>query len=292
MIKSMTGFGRANLDLSNFNFECEIRSVNHRYCDISVRLPNSFYVFETQIRNLIQKRIDRGKISIFIALEENREQTYELTLNEDLLDSYLAVLNSIKSKYDIKDSLSFRTILSIPNLIERTLPDHEPGEYWEHIENVINRALDNLDEMRLSEGNYLANDLKNRIEKLNSSLEHIKTLAKERFMLAKQKMRDRIQQLLDDVEADENRLAMEIAIMSDKLDITEECVRFMSHNQQFLAYMGDDEPVGRRLNFLLQEMNREANTIASKANYFDITQIVVEMKEEIERIREQIQNIE
>ena len=292
MIKSMTGFGRAEYTNDQYHLECELRSINHRFLDLSLRIPAAINQFEGQIRNQIQSRVKRGKINLILTYESFNEQIVQLSLNEPLLNNYLQLIAQLKSNFAINDQISINSILSIPNIIEREISENNVEDMAYAVEKVINCALDDLDKMRIAEGNYLAADLEKRINFLSKQIDIIETTAKVRLDIARTNLRERIKTLVDNIEIDENRLYMEIGILADKLDLSEECMRFNSHNQQFIKYLNEDEPTGRRLNFLLQEMNRESNTISSKANNYDIVHLIVEIKEEIEKIREQVQNIE
>ncbi len=292
MIKSMTGFGRANLETPDFKIDVEIRAVNHRFCEVSMRLPRILSPLEGQVRTLLQSNISRGKINLTINFESYVEQNAKLILNEDLLEAYTSVIARIQTKLSVRGEYDLVSLLQIPDLIERSSAESDAETLWPSVEKAITQAIHDFDRMRDAEGLHLTEDLTNRTHIISQLLNEIKTVSSTQLVGATEKMRERIRQLLGDIAIDETRLAMEVAILADKLDITEECVRLQIHCQQFLNYLQDKDPAGRRLNFLLQEMNREANTIASKANNAGIAQTVIRIKEELERIREQVQNVE
>lgn len=292
MIKSMTGFGRAQGELDHHNIEVEIRSTNHRFCDISVRLPRTLSSLELQVRNVVQKRISRGKINVAISWDDLNEDNVRLTLNQDTLLDYLQIVAQIREHIPVKEETEISSLFQIPDLITREVSEVDPDTIWPTVEQVVLAAIENLEDMRRREGETLAEDMRTRLQQIDQTISDIQAKSAEQIGEAHQKMKERIQQLIEDIEVDDERVAMEVAILADKLDITEECVRAKSHIQQFLIYLQDPQPAGRRLNFLLQEFNREFNTIASKANNADISQLTVTIKEALEQMREQVQNIE
>jgi uncharacterized protein (TIGR00255 family) len=292
MIRSMTGYGSADLERDGQRLSAEIRSVNHRYCEVSIRSPRLVALFEDQIRQLIQERFSRGKINVSIEWTGVGESGEVLKLNEPVVDRYVALLDQLQTRYKLDSGLDVRTLASLPDVFtwEHTALSDE--DTWSLVKSVIDKACENMNSMKAREGEALAHDLEKRLKIIRTELDRVIVRAPLRPVEAKDRLMTRIKVMLDDVEMDPARLAQELAIMADRLDCTEECVRLSAHLDQFLSLMEGHELAGRKLNFLLQEMNREANTIGSKANDVEIAHAVIVIKEEIERLREQVQNVE
>ena len=292
MIRSMTGYGSAELERDGQRLSAEIRSVNHRYCEVSIRAPRLVSLFEDQIRQLIQDRFSRGKISVSISWSGVGESGEVLKLNEPVVERYVALLQELRGRYKLDASLDVGTLAALPDVFtwEHTALSDE--ETWSLVKTVVDRACENMNAMKAREGEALARDLDKRLRILRSELDQVVERAPFRPLEAKGRLLARLKVLLDDVEMDPARLAQELALMADRLDCTEECVRLSAHLDQFRSLMEGAELAGRKLNFLLQEMNREANTIGSKANDVEIARDVIEIKSLIERIREMIQNVE
>ncbi len=292
MIRSMTGYGSAEVERDGQRLTAEIRSVNHRYCEVSVRAPRLVSAFEDQIRVLVQERYSRGKFNLSITWSGAGDTGEVLKLNEVVADRYVGLLQQLRDRYQLDSAISVQTLASLPDLFawEHTALSDE--QTWELLKLVISRACDNMEAMKAREGEALARDFEQRLVLLRGQLDLIATRAPLRPAEAKQRLMARLQPLLDDVEMDPIRLAQEMALMADRLDCTEECVRLAAHIDQYRALMGGAELAGRKLNFLLQEMNRESNTIGSKSNDVEMTRAVIVIKEEIERLREQVQNVE
>jgi uncharacterized protein (TIGR00255 family) len=292
MIRSMTGYGSGELERDGQRLMAEIRSVNHRYCEISIRAPRLVSLFEDQIRQLVQDRFSRGKISLSVTWAGAGEGGEVLKLNEAAADRYMALLDQLRKRYDLKSDLDIKTLAALPDIFtwEHTALSDE--ETWAIVKRVVEAACDSMDAMKTREGKALEQDLIQRLDLIGKELTLVSERAPYRPTEGKQRLESRLQQLLGDVELDPARLAQEVALMADRLDCTEECVRLRAHLDQFKQLAAGTELAGRKLNFLLQEMNREANTIGSKSNDVDITRAVIVMKEEIERLREQVQNVE
>jgi uncharacterized protein (TIGR00255 family) len=292
MIRSMTGYGSGELERDGQRLAAEIRTVNHRYCEISIRAPRVVSAFEDQVRRLVQDRLTRGKISVAITWSGAGETGEVLKVNEAIADRYMTLLDELRKRYALKSDVDLRTLSNFPDVFtwEHTALSDE--ETWEIVKEVVEHACDSVLAMKSREGEALARDLLDRLGLIGGELKKIAARAPSRPQEARDRMQQRLNGLLGDVEVDPYRLAQEVALMADRLDCTEECVRLAAHLEQFRHLIEGDELAGRKLNFLLQEMNREANTIGSKSNDVEITRGVIVMKEEIERLREQVQNVE
>ncbi len=293
MVSSMTGFGRAEYKNDGLEIVAEVRSVNNRFLDIQVKLPKSFYHLESELKTFVKKDVSRGRINIFINVNScEEENTNGLKINHDSVRTYLNLIKKLKRSYNIGGKIQLDHLLSFSDIFtfEEDSQFHE--KTWEAIKNTLSKALENFLMMRQKEGQELANDLMNRIQNLDNKVAEIEKLSKERHESDLMKLRERVKEIISEEDLNENRLETEIALMMNRMDVTEECVRFNSHNKMFLKSLQSDDTVGRKLNFLLQEMTREANTIGAKANHADISHLVVEIKEEVEKLREQVQNIE
>jgi uncharacterized protein (TIGR00255 family) len=292
MIRSMTGFGSSELERAGHRLTAEIRSVNHRFCEVSVRGPKLVCMFEDQIRQLVQERFSRGKFTLSVTWSGVGESGEELVLNEAVADRYVALLRTLGSKFGLDGGLDLKTLAALPDVFtweHRTVSDEDT---WSLIREIVVRACDNMNSMKAREGEALARDLEKRLVLVRAQLDVVVERAPLRPLEARDRLVARIQALLGDLEMDPVRIAQEVAIMADRLDCTEECVRLAAHLEQFKSLMDGHELAGRKLNFLLQEMNREVNTIGSKANDVGTQHAVIVMKEEIERVREQVQNVE
>jgi uncharacterized protein (TIGR00255 family) len=292
MIKSMTGFGRGSVEQDGRSFIVEIKSVNHRYCDLNIKMPKSFLSFEDRIRKTVLEKISRGKVDVFITQNKQEKIGVKAVLDENLADSYVECLKKIKDKYDIKEGLSISLIAKFPDVIILKQEEEDIESIWGILSNPLKEAINLLVEMREKEGLKLKKDILSKCDYIKQSLDKIEKRSPFVVCEYKEKLNERLKELLQDYQVDENRIAMEVAIFGDKACIDEEIVRLNSHLVQLRETFNLDEPIGRKLDFILQEMNRETNTIGSKANDLEITNSVLNIKNEIEKIREQIQNIE
>ncbi|MTK12218.1 MAG: YicC family protein [Clostridiaceae bacterium] len=292
MIKSMTGFGRGSVEQDGRSFVVEIKSVNHRYCDLNIKMPKSFLSFEDRIRKTVLEKISRGKVDVFITQNKQEKIGVKAVLDENLADSYVECLKKIKDKYDIKEGLSISLISRFPDVIILKQEEEDTESIWGILSNPLKEAINLLVEMREKEGLKLKKDILSKCDYIKQSLDKIEKRSPFVVCEYKEKLNERLKELLQDYQVDENRIAMEVAIFGDKACIDEEIVRLNSHLVQLRETFNLDEPIGRKLDFILQEMNRETNTIGSKANDLEITNSVLNIKNEIEKIREQIQNIE
>ncbi len=292
MIRSMTGYGSAEVERSGQRVSAEIRSVNHRFCEVSIRGPKVALLFEEQIRRVVQDRYSRGKFNLTISWSGAGERGEVLKLNDDVARRYVDLMSDLKTRYGLSGEVDLATVAGLPDLFTWEHSSMSDEESWEVLEVVVNQACDSMTLMKDREGKALARDFELRLGIIRRELDTVVERAPLRPLEAKERMLGRIKPLLDDVEMDPVRIAQEVAMLADRLDCTEECVRLSAHLEQFQHLIDNSEMAGRKLNFLLQEMNREANTIGSKANDVTIGRAVIVMKEEIERIREQVQNAE
>lgn len=292
MIKSMTGFGRATFEDGSRSFIVEIKTVNHRYCDINIRMPKSLISLEDKMRSTIQEKIARGKVDVFITLNTYDKKDVRTILNESLADSYLNCLKEIKNKYNVIDDISVALIARFPEVITLQQQEEDVEELWNSLSNPLKESIELLVKMREREGLKLQENIIEKCNKIKGIVDKIEERTAIVPISYKEKMNARIKELLDDNQIDESRIAMEIAIFADKACVDEELVRLNSHLIQMDETLNLNEPVGRKLDFIVQEMNREVNTIASKANDLEITNLALNIKNEIEKIREQVQNVE
>lgn len=293
MIASMTGYGRGEVRNGDAEIFAEVRSVNNRFLDVQLKLPRGYFHFEQEVKNIIRKYVTRGRINVFVGLRTNNDENgVGLGINREPARVYWKLINQLKKEFKIRGRVKLEHLLQFPDIITYEENNGANEATWKSIENALTIALENLQEMRKREGQELANDLGGRIQSLNSQIDQIEKISKGRMGEEFEKLRQRVKEILSVEGVDETRMETEIALMMNRIDVTEECVRFRSHNKMFLEIMSAEEGGGRKLNFLLQEMTREANTIGAKANQADIAHLVVEIKEEVEKIREQVQNIE
>ncbi len=292
MIASMTGFGRATVREGDTEVAVEIRSVNNRFFDISMRVPRILTNYEQKIKDLIGKVLTRGRVNLSITINNSTNAIGHLTLNRPLAAAYVKLAQQMKKDFGLRGKLRVEQLLFLPEIINTDLPSEADEKYWQLAERAISHALQELQAMREHEGQELKKDFKNRIKNLEQMIKKIEKLAANRPQEELEKLRQRIKYLMKEENLDQGRLEMELSLLADRLDVTEECVRFHSHNKAFLQMLETESAVGRKLNFLLQEMNREANTIGNKAASAEISHLVVQIKDEVEKLREQIQNIE
>ena len=291
MIQSMTGFGKAIEDFDNSSVEVEVRSVNSRFLDLSVRLPKNLSDKEIEIRNLIKKRVKRGKLSLNIFVKQDGLENNGSILNEKSLENTVKLLTQIKNIAGLNNDITLNDILAFQNAIfSENLEESE--EEFKTVKKTVNKAIDELVKMRRAEGKILNEDLKLRIERINEIVDEIMNSAPETVNKYFKKLKDRAKELIENISDFDDRLKIELALLAEKYDITEECIRLKSHIQQFISTIENDDEAGRKLSFIVQEMNRESNTINNKSVSIDISKRGILIKEELEKIREQIQNIE
>ncbi len=292
MVRSMTGFGRAEQDFDGLNVTVEIKSVNHRYFEFSSRLPRSYQYLEEKLKNFCQGRIARGKVEVSVLIDDTRPGGTKVEINGEYCDSYLNALKTLKTCYDLKDDISVMAVARNPEVFKITKNDLDADLLTESVLTVASAAADAFVAMRETEGQRLKTDVKNRVGIILSRVELIEKRSPETVKIYRERIEQKMLELLGNVQVDEQRLLTETAIFADKVAVAEETVRLRSHMQQLCALMEENEAIGRKLDFVVQEMNREANTIGSKAQDIEIARAVIDIKAEIEKIREQIQNIE
>ncbi len=292
MPMSMTGYGRSEGKENNKEIVAEIKSVNHRYLDFNIRLPRHYAFLEDRAREYIKNYISRGKVDVYLSIDSFKEDSREVILDEELVEGYINAMHTLEDKYKLKNDISVTSVAAFSDIfkVEKRKDDQE--ELWQAVSKVLGDAVSNFVSMRTREGARLKDDIIERGKYIISILEEIKARSPKVVEDYKEKIESRIRELLQSVPIDENRILIETAIFADKISITEEVVRLESHICELQNILWDDAPSGRKLDFLIQEMNREINTIGSKANDLNISKHVVEIKSEIEKIREQIQNIE
>jgi uncharacterized protein (TIGR00255 family) len=292
MIRSMTGYGSAEIERDGQRLTAEIRSVNHRFCEVSIRAPKVVAAFEDQIRQLIQDRFSRGKLNLSITWSGAGDSGEVLRLNEPVTDRYVALLEQLRKRYSLEGGIDVKTLAALPDVFawEHTALSDE--ETWGMLRDLVTNSCESMNSMKGREGQALAKDLEERLAILRKQLDTVSERAPMRPLELRDRLMERLKPLLADVELDPTRVAQEVAFYADRLDCTEECVRLSAHIDQFRHLIDGPELAGRKLNFLLQEMNREANTIGSKANDVEIQHAVIVIKEELERLREQVQNVE
>lgn len=291
MIRSMTGFGRGSYENEGREYLVEVKSVNHKYCDINFRMPKSFSGIENKLRKLIEKYLSRGKIDIFIDFQNYSDSGNNIKFNKELAKAYIKNLKELGEETGINSEISVVDISKMPDIFKKEDNTDEELIYNE-LSIALNEALKNIVTMKEIEGEKLKIDLEARIEEVFGKINEISNFSSglvEEYIV---KLKSRVKELMDTETLDENRLLQEIVIFSDKSSIEEELTRLKSHVEQFKRLIKESSPIGKKLDFLIQEMNREINTIGSKANSLQITNLVIEVKTELENIREQIQNIE
>ncbi len=293
MIASMTGFGRGEAERDGRVLTVEVRSVNHRFLELSLRLPRGLQPLENKLRSHLQGRMDRGKVNLTVSWKGAGENGGELSVDMELAGQYSRILQEIRESFGFRDPVTLGQLVALPDILKWTEPELSPEESWSLMIQAVDQAIDDLLDMRRVEGEALRDELITRVAAIRTALAAVESRAPERVKQAKERLRTRVGELLEgEAEVDNERLLVEAAFQAERMDCTEECVRLRSHVDQFETLINGDEPVGRKLNFLSQEMNREANTIGSKANDVEIAREVIGLKEEIEIVREQIQNIE
>lgn len=290
MIRSMTGFGRAKYDIDGRQYTVEIKSVNNRYCDISVKMPRSISYLEEKVKSEISKQVSRGKIDVFISFYNNSTKGKKITFNNELAQIYIEELRKLAKENEITSEIAVTEVSKFPDVL--TITNEEDEELiWNELQIPLKEAMQNFIQMRETEGKKLYEDIAKRIDHIEESVEKISENSTRLIKDYIVKLETRIKELIDVEKIDENRLAMETVIYADKSSVEEEITRLKSHISQFRNLMNGNV-VGKKIDFLIQEMNRETNTIGSKSGSIDITNMVIDIKTEIEDVREQVQNIE
>lgn len=291
MIKSMTGYGKANLEKNERRYQIEIKTVNHRYLDISVKMPKQLSYLEEPIKKAISNKVKRGKVDVFVTFENNSLEGQEIKINTELASAYIKELKKLAESENILADIQVNDIARYPDVLN--IKNNQDDEIIkQELLEVSQIAIDNLIEMRQVEGTKMAEDIKQRLEYIQEKVKEISKLSTGLIEEYVVKLEERLKQILKGQEIDQARLAQEVVIYADKCSVEEEVTRLNSHISQFHNLINSNEPIGKKLDFIIQEMNRETNTIGSKANNLEITDRVIDLKTQIENIREQIQNIE
>lgn len=293
MIKSMTGFGRGEFAEGLYSFKVEIKAVNHRYNDISIRMPRHISYLEEKIKKIIKKQIQRGKIDVYVNLEYIEESSIDVKVDINLAKSYKNALELLCNELNLKNDIRINNILSMTDIIKTERKVLDEDKIWFSLKEALEISLDDIMTMKISEGKELKKDIISHLSKIEEILVEIEKRSPLVVVEYKEKLKERISDLLDsNIDIDEEKLNTEIVYFADKSNINEEIIRLKSHLKQFISILNENNSVGRKLDFLIQELNREINTIGAKASDVLICKNVVEVKSEIEQIREQVQNIE
>lgn len=292
MIKSMTGFGRCEVSDENRKITVEMKSVNHRYLDVNIKMPKKLNFFEASIRNLLKEYIQRGKVDLFISFEDTSENNVTITYHKDVAAEYMKYLKEMAQQFQLDDDIRVSSLSRYPEVF--TLDDVEIDEegIWKTLEKALRGAAEGFVETRIKEGENLCNDLVHKLDGMLDIVDYISSRSPEIIAEYKGRLCEKVQELLGDTKLDESRILTEVTIFADKICVDEELVRLRSHIETTKSTLLEGGSIGRKLDFLAQEMNREANTILSKANDLTISNKGIELKTEIEKVREQIQNIE
>jgi len=289
---SMTGYGRGESEGAGLRCIVEIYSLNHRFCDITVRLPKNLLALELKIRDYLKEWVNRGRLSVKVDFRYTPDYIPEIVLNKSLAKRYYEMLNELKDELKLLDEIRLDLLLRLPDLFEVREVTDDVERVWPIVKDAIDLAVKGMMEMRRREGEVLARDLKRRLEIISSLCDDIERRCSELRESIPQKLKERVEELTQGVPIDESRLLAEVVLLQEKRDATEEIVRFKSHLAQFSKMIEGGSPVGRKLDFLIQEMLREINTLSSKVSEALVSQLAVEIKAELERMREQVQNIE
>lgn len=292
MIKSMTGYGRSEQTIDSLNVTVEIKSVNHRYFEFSARVPREYGFLEEKLKKYCNSLITRGKVECYVSVEDLEEREMEVNVNETLAAGYVKALKELSERFGLKDDISAVTLSRYPDVITLHKASEDEERIWNAVKTVAETAVSKFIEMRETEGSKLRGDILSRADYIIECVEFIEGRSPETVREYNEKLKQRIKELLGDASVDEQRLLNEAAIYADKIAVDEETVRLRSHISQLREFMNSNEAIGRKLDFLVQEINREANTIGSKAQDVDIAKKVIAIKAEVEKIREQVQNIE
>ncbi len=292
MITSMTGYGRGEAASGGVAVSVELRSVNGRYLEVVARLPRSLALRENELREHVRRRVLRGKVTLTVSVERDADGSVPLKVDAASARAYYRLLNDLRKTVRVKQTVRLEHLLQFSDIFEPRDLETTGEKEWEVVQAALDKALDGLLVMRANEGRELERDFDVRLAALSGLADQIEELSKRQVPHERERLRERIAQILEREPVDDGRLEMELAILAEKLDVTEECVRFRSHVTFFRQAMASPEPAGRKLNFLIQEMNREVNTMGSKSSDTGIAHLVVQGKEELEKVREQLQNIE
>lgn len=292
MLKSMTGFGRSEIANERQKITVEMKAVNHRYCDINIKMPKKLSIFEASIRNLLKKYIQRGKVDVFITYEDYTENNMVLKYNEELAAEYVRVLQQMSEQFGVENDVKVASLSRYPDVLTLEEQTVDEEALWQVLEEALHRACTQFVETRVAEGENLRQDLIEKLDAMLGDVDFIEMRSPEILTEHRQRLEAKVRELLGDSTIDESRIITETTIFADKICVDEEIVRLRSHIQSTRNALIEGGSIGRKLDFIAQEMNREANTILSKANDLEVANRAINLKTEIEKVREQIQNIE
>ena len=292
MVKSMTGYGRKKAENDQREVTVEIKSVNHRYLDLNIKVPRIYSFLEEAVKSAVSSRVSRGKVDVFVSVFTKDGKDVKVTPNLELIREYVEALRQVRDTFGLADDISTMGVAQMPDALSIDKEEPDTAAVQQHVLEVVGQALEEYDAMRRAEGARLCQDIVQRAGRIGQLVDHVEERSPQTVEEYRKRISARMQELLGDTEIAEQRILAEAALFADKVSVTEEIVRLRSHLAQLNTMLSADTAVGRKLDFLVQEMNREANTIGSKANDYELAQTVVEIKAEIEKIREQIQNIE
>ncbi|MCM1542091.1 MAG: YicC family protein [Blautia sp.] len=292
MIKSMTGFGRCEIVENNRKFTVEMKAVNHRYLDVNIKMPKALGIFEAAIRTELKNDISRGKVDVFITYEDFSESRSAVRYNKDVAEEYLKYLNRMAEDFGLDNDIRVSTLSKYPEVLTMEEADVDEEELWQELRKAVAGAARQFVDTRIAEGERLRDDLVEKLDGMLKLVDFIAERSPELIAEYRRKLEDKVKELLADAAVDEGRLLTEVTIFADKVCVDEEIVRLRSHIETTKSTLLEGGSIGRKLDFIAQEMNREANTILSKANDLETSNCAIELKTEIEKVREQIQNIE
>ncbi|MBO5292586.1 MAG: YicC family protein [Lachnospiraceae bacterium] len=292
MIKSMTGFGRCEISEADRKFTVEMKSVNHRYLDVNIKMPKKLNFFESAIRNVLKEYIQRGKVDIFITYEDMTENNVCIRYNKEIAQEYFRYLQQMAEDFSMENDVRVSTLSRYPEVFSMEEQTIDEEGIWKTLEKALRGAAEGFVQTRITEGEHLRDDLIGKLDGMLEMVDFISERSPQIIAEYKQKLEDKVRELLEDTKVDESRLLMEVTIFADKVCVDEEIVRLRSHIETTKQTLLEGGGIGRKLDFIAQEMNREANTILSKANDLEVSNCAIGLKTEIEKVREQIQNIE
>lgn len=292
MLKSMTGFGRAVEEIDGYVITVEIKSVNHRYFDFSSRIPRQYGFLDDKLKSYINSKVSRGKVECYVSVEALDTEDAAVVINKTLASAYVKALKELSEEYSLKEDFGTAFVSRLPDVFVLKKADEDEEKIWQLVKSVTDEAIEKFIQMRAVEGEKMKEDVASRAEYILDCVSFIEERSPQTVKEYNDKLVERVHEIIGDVSLDEQRIIQEVAIYADKVAVAEETVRLRSHIAQLKTFLESEEPIGRKMDFLVQEINRETNTIGSKANDVEIARKVVDIKAEVEKIREQIQNIE
>ena len=292
MIKSMTGYGSAKGTSGKLEISVEVRSVNNRYLDCTIKLPRVFNSFEDQLKSIVNGTVSRGKVDVYVSIDSSGANDIEIKINRPLVTAYINALRSIADEHDLKTDIRVTDLTRFPDILQAEKSEVDAETLCKDIGAILKEALSDLNDMRLREGDKLKKDISKRLDEIERLTTIITELSPKNIEEYRKKLESRMLEVLQSANIEESRILTEAALFADRVSINEETVRLRSHIAQLRDMLGSEEPIGRKIDFLVQEFNREANTIGSKGNEIEMSKLIVDLKSEIEKIREQAQNIE